>query len=439
MSENPSQHKPTDASPPTDQTQPGVAGSAGILEVPGVPPVSGLWRNRPPRSESARLFMAILGYRSAWFGFAWIGLIAFCGIFAPLIANSFPLLVKLQGRGWSSPLLRHLSMMDVVLPVTTLMLVVVSLLRFSWLTWKRRWFLTIGVLLLTLGVSWWLCRPPLIVIYDTYRVLETQGQVEFALYPPIRFSPSDRQSDRFDMAQPHPRAPSVDNWLGTEINGADIASRMIHACRIAMAVGFISTGIAVMLGILLGGLMGYFSGWVDLLGMRLVEIFDAIPRLYLLLAMLAFWRDERYMLYIIMVVIGLTGWSGYALFLRAEFLKLRKLDFVQAALAAGLPLRSILFKHMLPNGITPVLVSASFSIAGAVNVENMLSFLGIGLVEQPSWGQLISQSTTSGGTFRWWLAVYPGLALSLTIFAYVLIGEAWRDVLDPHTQRTSQL
>ncbi len=407
--------------------------------VPGVPGVSGLFRPRPPRSEAARIVLGVLGHRSAWLGLFWIGVIAFCGIFAPFIANSFPLLVKIKDQGWSSPLLRHLTMMDVVLPVVTLTVVVLWCVRRQWLTHQHRIFITAGVLVVTVLLSWWFCRPPLLVIYDTYRVLERQGQVEFVLYTPIRYSPSDRQADGFDINRPHPRAPHSGHWLGTELNGADMASRMIHACRIALAVGFISTGIAVVLGIIVGGMMGYFAGWVDLIGMRLVEIFDAIPRLYLMLTILAFWRDESTVLLLIMVVIGITGWSGYALFLRAEFLKLRQLDFVQAARAAGLPLRSILFRHMLPNGLTPVLVSASFSIAGAVNVENILSFLGIGLVEQPSWGQLIRQSTTTGGSFRWWLAVYPGLALSLTIFAYVLIGEALRDVLDPQTRRQSQL
>ena len=211
-----------------------------------------------------------------------------------------------------------------------------------------------------------------------------------------------------------------------------MASRMIHAARIALAIGFIATGIAVLIGIVIGGVMGYFSGWVDLLGMRLVEVFAAIPVIFLLIAFVAFYGRN---LYLLMMIIGATGWVGYALFIRAEFLKLRRQDFVQAARACGLPLRSILFKHMLPNGVTPVLVSASFGVASAILMESTLSFLGLGLVEEPSWGQLLEQARGVGGSFYWWIALYPGLAIFLTVFAYNLVGEAMRDAIDPHTKR----
>jgi peptide/nickel transport system permease protein len=133
-----------------------------------------------------------------------------------------------------------------------------------------------------------------------------------------------------------------------------------------------------------------------------------------------------------MVVIGLVSWTGNARYIRAEFLKLRKLDFVQAGVAAGLPLRSILFRHMLPNGIAPVLVNASFGIAGAILLESTLSFLGLGLgPEDPSWGQLLNQARSGGTGFNWWIATFPGMAIFLTVFAYILIGEAMRDALDP--------
>jgi peptide/nickel transport system permease protein len=203
---------------------------------------------------------------------------------------------------------------------------------------------------------------------------------------------------------------------------------MIHACRIAMSIGFIATGIGLVIGIIVGGLMGYFSGIVDLIGMRLVEIFSAIPTMFLLLALVAtFGRN----LYLMMVIIGLTGWVGDARFVRAEFLKLRNQDFVQAALAAGLPLHRVLFRHILPNALAPLLVSASFGVASAVLVESSLSFLGLGLVDEPSWGDLLNQAVSSGGGFVWWLAVFPGLAIFLTIFAYNLVGESLRDALDP--------
>lgn len=215
--------------------------------------------------------------------------------------------------------------------------------------------------------------------------------------------------------------------MGTTINGEDLASRMIHACRIALTIGLISTSIAVFLGVLIGGVLGYFAGWADLIGLRLVEIFASIPVIMLLIMIVAFYGRN---LYLMMVVLGLTGWVGYAYFIRAEFLKLRKMDYVQAARATGAPLNKILFQHMLPNGVAPILVAASFGIAGAIRTEATLSFIGLGLEEEPSWGQMLDQARR-GGSFSWWLATYPGLAIFLTIFAYNLIGEALRDVMDP--------
>ncbi|MCC6579521.1 MAG: ABC transporter permease [Phycisphaeraceae bacterium] len=222
---------------------------------------------------------------------------------------------------------------------------------------------------------------------------------------------------------------------GTTAGGEDLASRMIHAARIALTIGFIATGIALVIGVIVGGVMGYFSGWVDLLGMRVVEIFSAIPTIYLLIAIVAFYGRS---LLLMMTVIGLTSWEGYAVFIRAEFLRLRQQDFVQAARACGLPLRSILFRHMLPNGIAPALVTASFGVASAILFESTLSFLGLGLIEEPSWGQILNQARVTG-TFYWWVGFYPGLAIFLTVSAYNLVGEALRDAIDPHLKKAAQL
>jgi peptide/nickel transport system permease protein len=207
---------------------------------------------------------------------------------------------------------------------------------------------------------------------------------------------------------------------------------MIHASRIALGIGFVATGIAMVLGIIIGGLMGYFSGVVDILGMRLVEIFEAVPTLFLLLTFVAFFGRS---LYIMMVIIGITSWPGYARYVRAEFLRLRKQDFVQAAEAAGLPLSSILFRHMLPNGMGPVLVAASFGVAAAILAEATLSFLGLGLVDDPSWGEMLNQAVQSS-SFNWWMATFPGGAIFLTVFAYNLIGEALRDAIDPYLSKS---
>jgi ABC-type dipeptide/oligopeptide/nickel transport system permease subunit len=233
--------------------------------------------------------------------------------------------------------------------------------------------------------------------------------------------------DRLSVIEPKTRL----HLMGTTISGRDLTSRMIHGSRIALYIGFISTSIAVVIGIIIGGLLGYFAGWVDLIGLRLVEIFASIPVIMLLIMIVAFYGRS---LVLMMVVIGLTGWVGYAYFIRAEFLKLRKMDYVMAARAAGTPLYLILFKHMLPNGVAPVLVGASFGIAGGIMTEAALSFIGLGLEPtEPSWGQMLDQARQGG--FYWWLAIYPGLAIFLTVFAYNLIGEALRDVIDPRTAK----
>jgi peptide/nickel transport system permease protein len=391
---------------------------------PVVPP-------RPPRAWLWQVVLDTVGRRGSQLGLAWIGIVAICAVFAPFLASSYPLAVKMDGQ-WSSPMLRHLTPVDVIL------LSFVLLAAVFW-RWQFRGFalrLFAGALLAAVGLSALLVRPPIINVYDTYREAQTRGRVQFALRTLIPYSPSDHCWDQFDENAPPPQPPSGRHWLGSDKNGSDVLARIIHASRSAMAIGFIATGIAVLIGTTVGALMGYFVGIVDLLGMRLIEIFSSIPTFYLILTCVAFFGRDIYM---IVVIIGLTGWVEDARFTRAEFLKLRQQDFVVAARACGLPLWSILFRHMLPNGVAPVLVSASFGIASAVFLEASLSFLGVGLVDQPSWGELLNQAVSSTGGFRWYLATFPGLAIFLTVFAYNLIGEALRDAIDPHSKRVSQL
>jgi peptide/nickel transport system permease protein len=273
-------------------------------------------------------------------------------------------------------------------------------------------------------------HPPEAVSYSRYREDVAAGMAEKAVTTLIPYSPSDRQRDYYDPQQNLPPGPR--HWMGTTPNGEDVLSRMIYGCRIAISIGFISTGIAVIIGCFIGGLMGYFVGKVDIFGMRLIEVFEAIPTLFLLITFVAFYGRD---LYIMMAIIGLTSWTGNARFIRAEFLRLRKQDFVQAAIAAGLPLRSLLFRHMLPNGIAPVLVTASFGVASAILAESTLSFLGLGLIDEPSWGQMLNQARGVGTDFLWWMAIFPGGAIFLTVFSYNLIGESLRDALDPKLRK----
>jgi peptide/nickel transport system permease protein len=382
-----------------------------------------------PRPWVAQVMLQTIGRVGARVGLAWIAIVAFCAVFAPLLANSHPIAIKMDGQ-WSSPLLRHLSRVDVIVFVTAVVAVAMALTR---LKLRIKAAVVFAAIVSTAVLTFALMSPPRLQVFEQYREAEAEGRVQSVLRAPIAFSPQDRLRDQFDPARPHPWSPSRQHLLGTEAFGADILSRMIHASRVALAIGFISTGIALIIGVIVGGLMGYFSGIVDLLGMRLVEVFGAIPTIYLLLAFVAFFDRN---LYLMMVIIGLTSWVGDARFVRAEFLKLRGQDFVQAAVASGLPLWRVLFRHLLPNAVAPLLVSASFGVASAILAETTLSFLGLGLVDEPSWGQLLNQAVTAGGGgFHWWLAVYPGLAIFLTVFSYNLIGEALRDALDPRLKK----
>lgn len=372
-------------------------------------------------------------WRKTWhgvgvkFGFAWVGVLIFMGVFAPFLANSMPLLMSKDGA-LSAPVLAYLTAEDALV----LAMFVLALLL-AWLPLsggKRVALFIVGTLLAALLANW-LVKPPAVKIYDEFRT-PAYTEVDWRIMPPVPYAPTDYLRDYPEHGLEAPLAATERlHLMGTEENGADVFSRMIHASRIALSIGLIATGIALVIGVILGGLMGYFSGVVDMLGMRLVEIFEAIPTLFLLLTFVAFFGRSLYMM---MIIIGLTSWSGYARYVRAEFLKLRQQEYVQAAVASGLPLTSILFRHMLPNGVAPLLVAVSFGVASAILAEATLSFLGLGLVGEPSWGQMLDQAVKSS-TFNWWMAAFPGGAIFFTVFAYNLIGEAFRDAIDPKLSR----
>ncbi|AFI84938.1 ABC transporter permease [Methylophaga nitratireducenticrescens] len=383
------------------------------------------------KSWTQQVVSSLLKRTSAKIGLAWIGLLVLIATFSPFLASSHPLYMVVDGQA-SSPLLQHMEPLDWVWLSGFFITLVISAL--SIVAWKKilLWVASIAVVSF---IAYSSVTPPVLVVYEHYRELEAAGKVDNIIRAPIPYSAKDYLRDYADTGIESPLSVNErTHWMGTDENGADVASRMIHASRIALGIGFIATGIALVIGTIIGGLMGYFSGIVDIIGMRLVEIFEAIPTLFLLLSFVAFFGRSIYMM---MVIIGITAWSGYARYVRAEFLKLRQQDFVQAAIASGLPLRSILFRHMLPNGLAPLLVATSFGVASAILAEATLSFLGLGLVDDPSWGQLLNQAVQSS-TFNWWLAVFPGGAIFMTVFAYNLLGESLRDAVDPHTNRGMQ-
>ena len=360
-------------------------------------------------------------------GFAWIAVLVLMGVFAPFLANSMPLLMSKDGQV-SAPVLHYLTAEDVIVLVMFGSVLVLAAMRLSA---GKRVLTFLGILLVTAIMANAWVKPPQLLIYENFRT-PAYTEVDWRFMPMIPYAPTDYLRDYSEHGLEAPLASSErTHYMGTEENGADVFSRMIHASRIALSIGLIATGIGMVIGVILGGLMGYFGGTVDMIGMRLVEIFESIPTLFLLLTFVAFFGRSLYMM---MIIIGVTSWSGYARYIRAEFLKLRRQDYVQAAIASGLPLSSILFRHMLPNGVAPLLVAASFGVASAILAEATLSFLGLGLVGEPSWGQMLDQAVKSS-TFNWWMAAFPGGAIFLTVFAYNLIGEAFRDAIDPKLSR----
>lgn len=249
---------------------------------------------------------------------------------------------------------------------------------------------------------------------------------EMSVRPPVAFGPTRQDLGRVL------EAPSAVHWLGTDDRGRDVLSRVVHGTRIAMLVGIVAVGISVVIGVVLGALAGYYQGWVDVVVMRLIEVMLVLPTFFLIITVMAFLPPS---IYNIMAVIGLTGWTGIARLVRGEFLKQRQQDYAVAARATGLRDIRVIFRHILPNALSPVFVSVTFGIAGAVLTESGLSFLGFGI--QPptaSWGELLKQAKVHVD-FAWWLVVFPGLAIFITVTAFNLVGEGLRDAMDPRLRQ----
>ncbi len=222
--------------------------------------------------------------------------------------------------------------------------------------------------------------------------------------------------------------PSMSHPFGTDDLGRDVLSRMIWGSRVSLEVGFVAIGIATIIGILLGAAAGYYGGYLDSAIMRFVDIMLSIPTIFLVLAVIAILEPN---IFNIMIVIGLTSWMEPARLVRAEFISLKEREFVTAARSLGATDRRIIFKHILPNGLSPILVSATMGVGGAVLVESALSFLGLGVQPPtPSWGSLLSAGKDNI-EIAWWLSAFPGLAILITVLGYNLLGEGIRDALDP--------
>jgi peptide/nickel transport system permease protein len=227
--------------------------------------------------------------------------------------------------------------------------------------------------------------------------------------------------------------PSKQHLLGTDQLGRDVLSRMLYGARVSLAVGFVSVGIAAAIGIMLGAAAGYHGGMVDASIMRLVDLMLVFPRFFLLLAVLAFLKPS---IWTIMAVIGLTGWMGVARLVRAEFLALKEREFVLWSQSIGASAFRIIWRHILPNAMAPVLVAMTLGIPAAILTESGLSFLGLG-VQPPhaTWGNILNEGKDAI-ELAWWLSVYPGLAILVTVLSYNLLGEGIRDALDPRLRQS---
>ncbi|HKC51328.1 MAG TPA: ABC transporter permease [Myxococcota bacterium] len=272
-----------------------------------------------------------------------------------------------------------------------------------------------------LGVRQW----PAPLVNQRFAALAERAEAVY--WPPIPYSPTapDITGDVFEP-------PSRAHWFGTDGLGRDVAAGMLHGIRISLTVGLVVVAIQATIGIALGGLAGYYGGAADLVLSRLFEIMLGVPTFFLILTVAATFPPS---IYLIMAILGLTGWVGIARLIRGEFLKVRAMDYVAAAQTLGASDARIMWRHVLPNAIAPVLVSMSFGVASAILTESGLSFLGIGVPAQlVTWGSILSVAQSN--TTAWWLAVFPGAAIFVTVTAYNLLGDALRDALDPREQGT---
>lgn len=224
--------------------------------------------------------------------------------------------------------------------------------------------------------------------------------------------------------------PSADHWLGTDVQGRDLWSRLVYGARVSLTVGFISQGIALLIGVTLGMLAGFYGKWVDEVIMRLADVTLAFPTLLLLIAMVAALEPS---MTVVFATIGVVGWAGMARLVRGQVLVVRQLEYVQAIRALGGGDLRIMAQHVLPNVIAPVVIAATLGVAGAIMAEAALSFLGLGVPPPaPSWGSMIADGRDLDQLRHSpWTSVFPGIAIGLAVLGFNLLGDALRDALDP--------
>ncbi len=239
-------------------------------------------------------------------------------------------------------------------------------------------------------------------------------------YDPLMINPS--------YAQGFPKPPTLQHWFGTDELGRDLFSRALSGSRISLSVGFVAVGISTLIGILLGSLSGYYGGRLDNIVMRVADIFLSLPTLFLILTVNVFLKPS---IFNVMVIIGIFDWMGIARLIRGEFLRLKQMEFIIASRALGASDKTIILRHLLPNGLAPIIVSATIGIPNAILLESTLSFLGLG-VPPPfsSWGNML-YAGKGWLNQAWWMWLPPGVLIAATVIAFNFVGDGLRDAFDP--------
>lgn len=378
-----------------------------------------------------------LAYGSLWCGVTLFAL----AVVAPAVAGNKPFLWRVDAGPWQSPWFTSLfdrnffeSTLDIFF--NCLLVPGVLALPAGWWWWRRthararrprvrarrRFMLMAGALWLLafIAINAFATSSPKVLHPALAEQLRSEGHKVLAVYPPLPYSFRDVDLDQV-------RAPaSGQHWLGTDDAGRDVMVRLLFGTRISLTVGIFAVLLYIVIGTVIGALSGYLGGWVDAVFMRLVEVVISIPSLFLILTVAAF--IEQRSIFHIMFIIAAVSWTTPARLVRAEFLRLRNLDFVSAARAVGYSEAQIMFREMLPNALGPVLVTATFGVASSILVESTMSFLGLGDITVPSWGQVLNTGRTTG---IWTMILAPGFAIFVTVSLLNLIGDGLRDALDP--------
>ncbi len=387
------------------------------------------------------------GNRVAMLGLFALAVFVFLAVYAPLISFDQPLL-WLDGDGarfpWFGGLFNRLVFENAVDVFFNLLMVLSPAYVVVYLALRRRhgadfgrvrgrWLRRLAALHLLTFVAvqveaWGPFDNPL---HRTSRVIDWNAELArlesgpsadtpLAIFPMRRFHYRDTDPGRSVLP------PSSKHWFGTDKEGRDVFSRMLYGTRVSLTIGVVAVSIYVVIGVFLGAIAGYFGGWMDAVISRLVEVMICFPSFFLILTLAAFVEERS--IFHVMVIIGITSWTGVARLIRAEFLKHKSLEYAQAALALGVPRRRIIFAHILPNAIAPVLVTATFGVAAAILTESSLAFLGLGDLSAPSWGMTLSAGRTENAL---WLILFPGIAIFVLVSVLNLVGEGLRDALDP--------